>query len=253
MTNETMDTRGAHERAQRRRCGPLARAGAGAAVAALTLALAACGGGSGGKKTLRAANTLPAETPTLANVGLKTPIPLSPGELLTAQDLASRGSGSAGRGDFTGARLLIPKIKVDAPFTVKTVPGSGVMPNPNSWDDVAYYDFSNWPGKGGTPGKGGNIVLAGHVDYIRHGPAVFWDLRELQQGDTITIKMEDGSSINYDVVFNKYTPADAGNFDQVVSATEGESMTLITCTGDFSAGHYNQRQVVWARRVGTAG
>ncbi|MHB8515955.1 MAG: class F sortase, partial [Dehalococcoidia bacterium] len=189
-------------------------------------------------------------TPTPgANVGLKTPLAVSPGAELTAQDLAVRGTGPAGRGPFEGTRLIIPKIKVDAPFTVKTVPASGQMPNPNSWDDVVWYDFSSWPGLGGTPGKGGNVVVAGHVDYIRHGPAVFWDLRELKPGDKIEIKMKDGSTITYEVVFNKFLPADATNFQQVVAASADESMTLITCTGDFNNGHYNQRQIVWARRL----
>jgi LPXTG-site transpeptidase (sortase) family protein len=250
MSQETMDLQDARSAPPRRRV-PRARMLALTAAAALTaLALAACGGG--GKKSATPENTKPAETPTIANVGLKTPIPVSPGALLTAQDLASRGSGDAGRGPFTGVRLVIPKINVDAPFSVHTVPGSGVMPNPNSWDDVAYYDFSSFPGKGGTPGKGGNIVVAGHVDYIHHGPAVFWDLRELQAGDTVTMKLADGSSLNYQVVFNKYVPADNADFDGIVAATEEESMTLITCTGDFAAGHYNERQVVWARKVGSA-
>ena len=160
-----------------------------------------------------------------------------------------RGTGVAGRGDFTGDRLIIPSINVDAPFSVKTVPGNGVMPNPNSWDDVVYYDFSNWPGLGGTPGKGGNIVLAGHVDYIHHGPAVFWDLRELKSGDQVQVKTKDGALITYEVVYNKFVGADAADFNQIVSATADESMTLITCTGDFNNGHYNQRQIVWARRV----
>ena len=60
------------------------------------------------------------------------------------------------------------------------------MPNPNGSDDVAYYNFSAWPGKGGAPGQGGNSVFAGHVDSGRapckNGTvpppceAVFWDI-----------------------------------------------------------------------------
>lgn len=224
-----------------------------AMVFLLALLSAACGGGSSAKNSTGTPGTPTSasiSTPTPgANIGLKTPIPVSPGSTLTAQDLAARGTGQPGRGPFEGVRLIIPRIKVDAPFSVKTVPASGQMPNPNSWDDVAWYDFSNWPGLGGTPGKGGNVVVAGHVDYIRHGPAVFWDLRELKAGDKVEIKMKDGSTITYEVVFNKIVPANTGNFDQVVAATAGESMTLITCTGDFNRGEYNQRQIVWAKRV----
>jgi hypothetical protein len=141
--------------------------------AAVVLAAAACGGGgksnASGTTTADASSTA-VETPTPGqNAGLKTPIAISPGSELTPQDLANRGTGTPGRGDFTGARLIIPRIEVDAPFSYKVVGTDGQMPNPNSWDDVAYYDFSQWPDLGGLPGKGGNIVVAGHVDYIRHG------------------------------------------------------------------------------------
>jgi LPXTG-site transpeptidase (sortase) family protein len=221
----------------------------GAFAGAVALVAVACGGGGKSSKTPGASAAVP--TPTAgANIGIKTPpATISPGGDLTAADLAARGAGQPGRGDFEGVRLVIPKIKVDAPFSAKVVPGSGQMPNPNSWDDVVYYDFSKWPGLGGTPGKGGNIVVAGHVDYIHHGPAVFWDLRELQAGDQIQVKMKDGSVITYSVVFNKHTDAEGADFQSIVSATADESMTLITCTGDFANGHYNERQIVWAKRV----
>ncbi|HZP56390.1 MAG TPA: class F sortase [Dehalococcoidia bacterium] len=223
------------------------------AVVAIVAGIVLATGGGGGNEQARAetptAGVSDDASPTPASAGLKTPIAISPGDELTAQDLAARGTGEPARGDFTGDRLIIPKIGVDAPFSYKVVPGNGVMPNPNSWDDVAYYDFSSWPGMGGLPGKGGNVVLAGHVDYIRHGPAVFWDLHKLERGDRVQIRLKDGSTVEYEVMFNKFVSEDAGNFNQIVSATADESVTLITCSGDFVNGHYNQRQIVWARRV----
>jgi LPXTG-site transpeptidase (sortase) family protein len=114
---------------------------------------------------------------------------------------------------------------------------------------VAYYDFSQWPGLGGLPGKGGNVVLAGHVDYIRYGPAVFWRLHELEVGDTMEIQMADGTTATYKVEFNKQLDASAADWTPIVEATADESITLITCGGQFEAGHYNNRQIVWGRRV----
>jgi LPXTG-site transpeptidase (sortase) family protein len=224
------------------------------AVAAIAVLAVAC---SSGKKKGSGTGTPGAGgTPTIeatgtagANAGLKTPIAISPGNMLTKEDLAARGSGVPGRGDFNGARLVIPKVEIDAPFSDKVVPLDGQMPNPNSWDDVAYYDFSQFPDKGGLPGKGGNIVLAGHVDYIRHGPAVFWRLHELAAGDIVTIRLTDGSEINYKIEFNKVLDPNEADWSGIVSATADESVTLITCTGVFEAGHYNNRQVAWGRRV----
>lgn len=90
-------------------------------------------------------------------------------------------------------RFIIEKFGVDAPLTYRSVGLDGAMPNPDGPDDVAYYDFSAWPGKGGAPGKGGNAVFAGHVDSgakpCRNGTvpppcqAVLWDLNGLKVGD----------------------------------------------------------------------
>jgi LPXTG-site transpeptidase (sortase) family protein len=216
--------------------------------AVAVLAAAACGGGSksdaSGKTPEDAAGAPTATTTPGQNAGLKTPIAISPGDQLTPQDLANRGTGEPGRGDFTGERLIIPKIGVDAPFSYKVVGGDGQMPNPNSWDDVAYYDFSQWPNLGGLPGKGGNVVVAGHVDYIRHGPAVFWRLHELEPGDVVTVRMTDGSEASYKIEFNKVLDPGAADWTGIVAATADESITLITCGGEFEAGHYNMRQIV---------
>jgi LPXTG-site transpeptidase (sortase) family protein len=189
-------------------------------------------------------------TPTPgANAGEKTPIAFSAGDLLTQADLAARGTGEPGRGPFTGARLVIPKIDLSAEFSHKTVGTDGQMPNPNGPEDVAWYDFAQWPGLGGIPEEGGNVVLAGHVDYINYGPAVFWRLDELQPGDEITIEMQDGSAVTYVVEFNKHITVGEADWTGIVQATADESITLITCSGEFEAGHYNNRQIVWGRRV----
>jgi LPXTG-site transpeptidase (sortase) family protein len=119
------------------------------------------------------------------------------------------------------------------------------MPNPDGPEDVAYYDFGQWPGLGGLPGQGGNVVLAGHVDYIDYGQAVFWDLGKLKIGDRIQIRMKDGSVIEYQVGFNKHIDANANWGDR---RDRAESITLITCSGEFSAG-----TTTTARSSGAAG
>jgi LPXTG-site transpeptidase (sortase) family protein len=219
----------------------------------VVVAVSASGGGGDGDDLASAgsptAQATAAVTETPGSAGLVTPIPVSPGAKLTLQDLAARGSGLPARGPFEGERLIIPKIGVDAPFTYKLVGGDGQMPNPNGPSDVAYYDFANWPGLGGLPGKGGNVVLAGHVDYIRHGPAVFWDLSKLVAGDRVQIKMKDGSVLEYEIVFNKTITVGEADWTAIVAGTDPESLTMITCGGEFEAGHYSDRQIVWGRRV----
>jgi LPXTG-site transpeptidase (sortase) family protein len=226
----------------------------GVVALAVALAAAACGGGSKKNATptghaTKSATAAPSAT--AVHAGILTPIAISPGDLLTHADLAARGVGTPGRGDFNGDKLMIPKIGVDASFSYHVVGADGQMPNPNGPTDVAYYDFSQWPNDGGLPGDGGNVVLAGHVDYIHYGPAVFWRLHELVPGDMITIQMKDGTKYNYKVEFNKQIAADTSSADwsDIVSATADESITLITCGGTFEAGHYDHRTIVWGRRV----
>ncbi len=145
-------------------------------------------------------------------------------------------------------RLKIPAIKVDAPISVKGVDGRGVMQDPDSWYDVVWYNFSGRPGFG----SGNNAVFAGHVDYIRHGPAVFWDLNKLKPGDPVDVVLGDGTDYTYHVTSMAVYGANDAPVDQIIGPTNTESVTLITCNGTFSAGEYNNRLVVRAERPNSA-
>jgi len=149
-------------------------------------------------------------------------------------------------------RLIIPAIKVDAPVTAKTVDSDGLMPPPDGPQDVVVYDFSALPGLGGSPGAGGNVILAGHVDYHDYGPAVLWDLRDVKDGDQITVRLGDGTEYEYIARSNRVVDPAAISFNDIVAATPEESLTVITCAGDFDPGTqtYDLRRVVWAVRAG---
>ncbi|HLF76677.1 MAG TPA: class F sortase [Dehalococcoidia bacterium] len=156
-------------------------------------------------------------------------------------------------------RFIVPKFGVDAPLTYRKVGPDGQMPNPDGPDDVAYYDFSEWPGLGGAPGKGGNAVFAGHVDSgskpCQNGSvpppcqAVLWDLNGLKVGDEIEVRVG-GQNYKYRVTSNQPVPAATGPWDQIVAATSDETLTIITCAGSFNreTRSYSDRQVVVAVR-----
>lgn len=142
-------------------------------------------------------------------------------------------------------RIVIEKIGVDAPVSVKGVDRNGVMQDPNGAWDVAWYNFS------AKPGWGGNAVFSGHVDYINIGPAVFWNLRRLSDGDLVRVRLGDGTEYEYRVVSTvRYTAYNAPVAD-IIGHTEKESVTLITCGGtwDARAREYTERLVVRAERV----
>ena len=143
------------------------------------------------------------------------------------------------------ARLVIPDAEIDAPIVVKGVDNAGVMIAPDKAYDVAWYDFS------AHPGFGGNAVFAAHVDYVNVGPAVFWNLKDLEPGDIIDIRLNDGTVYRYAVNFKQQYDSATAPVNEIVGATPKESVTLITCSGTFnSATHqYDKRLVVRAERI----
>jgi LPXTG-site transpeptidase (sortase) family protein len=163
----------------------------------------------------------------------------TPGPTATPSDRFGPGSESQ------IARLVIPIAEIDAPVVVKGVDNAGVMQAPDNAFDTAWYDFS------AKPGWGGNAVFSGHVDYVDVGKAVFWNLKDLSQGDIIEIRMADGATYQYAVNFREQYDAATAPVDQIVGPTPAETITLITCSGTFNSSthQYDKRLVVRAERI----
>ncbi len=143
------------------------------------------------------------------------------------------------------ARVVIPAAKVDAPIVTKGVDSQSVMQAPDNATDVVWYDFSS------RPGGGSNAVFSGHVDYVKVGPAVFWNMRDLQPGDNVEIRYADGTSIAYAVSAVNTFDAATAPIDQIVGSTPNDVLTFITCAGTFNpvTHQYDKRLVVRARKV----
>ena len=191
-------------------------------------------------------NQAPTPEPTPEPPPPPTPIP----EPTAVPQLTTLGSGD---------RLSIPRFGINAPLTYKTVGSNGQMPDPDGSDDVAYYNFANFPGFGGAPGRGGNAVFAGHVDsghnrcdYGKTPPpcaAVLWNLSKVGIGDEISVQIS-GTVYTYRVT-SATSVSETADWQPIVSATAKESITIITCGGSFNARthSYDSRQVVKAERV----
>jgi LPXTG-site transpeptidase (sortase) family protein len=231
------------------------------AIAGTGIGFAAMHGGGGSKAQAHAGAT---QSPTEAATGTATATPLptetpASAGLQATNDTSQAPSGGYARvqprsGSGPGAAqgtemsLNIPSIGVSASVYSRSVGTNGVMGNPLGAWDVIWYDFSNFSGLGGYPGDpGANAVFAGHVDYIHVGPAVFWSLRDLSPGDRVTVSTSNGP-ITYAVQWTQWAAPDV-DFSQFVAKTGHDSITLVTCIGDFAAGHYSNRFIVRGVRV----
>jgi LPXTG-site transpeptidase (sortase) family protein len=130
-------------------------------------------------------------------------------------------------------------------------PKTNIMQSPNNKDDVAYYDFTTHPGNGcSAPNKCANTVMSGHVDWYTKQTGVFWNLKDLKNGDEIDIKLADGVTYKYKVAANTVYKDEDAPIQEILGDTPQESVTLITCAGDFDpkSQEYNNRRVVRAVR-----
>lgn len=142
-----------------------------------------------------------------------------------------------------GFRMVIDKLGLDAPVTTFGLDENLVPQVPYTGTDVAWYDFS------ARPGTGGNAVFAGHV--LWSGPAVFYDLDQLEKGDEVRLQGHDGTRVVYRVseVFQVDT-RDPESL-KVMWDTTRDVITIITCSGKFIdtgdpilGGDYTHRLIV---------
>ncbi len=128
--------------------------------------------------------------------------------------------------------LSIEKLGIEkARVLPMGVNSKGELSTPNNIFDVGWYDAS------GKPGQGGTMIIDGH----NGGPhvfGVFKNLPELVKGDKIIIERGDGEMFIYNVVENEtvaLADSDAYMKTAAKSPVAGkESVTLISCTGEWS-------------------
>lgn len=120
----------------------------------------------------------------------------------------------------------------------------GTMQTPDDFAIAGWYKHSP------TPGEIGPSIIVGHVDnYL--GPAVFFRLKELQQGQLIRIARDDGRTATFSV--DKVETLDQNNFptEAVYGNIDHAGIRLITCGGtyDVLSGRYSHNIVVYGSLV----
>ena len=121
------------------------------------------------------------------------------------------------------ARLLIPRIGVNAKIESRGLDASRNMQTPTDFRDVAWYKL------GPLPGSPGNALLNGHVSWWT-GSAVFTRLAELRAGDRVIVVRGDGTRVTFKVTARRVVAANA-RVASLFAPSANSTLTLITCTG----------------------
>ncbi|CQR55443.1 peptidase C60 sortase A and B [Paenibacillus riograndensis SBR5] len=123
--------------------------------------------------------------------------------------------------------LTIPAISVKAGIQPVSLLENGQMDVPDNTEITGIL----FPGV--LPGGKGNVIIDGHVDSYS-GPAVFFKLKKLKQGDKVIVSSKTGRQLTYIVEsVEAFTPAEAP-MERIFGETGERRMNLITCTGRYS-------------------
>ncbi|MGG4488029.1 sortase domain-containing protein [Metabacillus idriensis] len=141
---------------------------------------------------------------------------------------------------ITPVKVEIPSINVEANIEQVGIIENGQMGVPQAINDVGWFE------PGVKPGNRGSAVLAGHVD-SKTGPAIFFNLKDLKQGDEIIVTDEKGTALTFIVKNQESYPRGSAPIDEIFQTVEGQNLNLITCSGTFnrSAGTHEERLVVF--------
>ena len=130
---------------------------------------------------------------------------------------------------------------------------NGIPQVPDNPYDVVWYNWST------PPGHGSNAVFAGHVDWTVNGQpvlGVFYHIRDLEVGDIVEVKLEDGTDYKYSVIGNLALSDEDPQSMEWMGATPTDMVTLITCGGvwtpdpnDPLGGNYDHRQFIRAELI----
>ncbi|WP_100374243.1 class F sortase [Bacillus sp. FJAT-45037] len=138
------------------------------------------------------------------------------------------------------SRIQIPSIEVDARTEEVGVLDNGEMGVPEEIDQVGWFE------PGTKPGNVGNAVMAGHVD-SRTGPAIFFRLDELEEGDEVIVSSDSDETYTFVVTGKESYPYDSAPIAEIFGRSDTRNLNLITCTGTFnrSVGTHEERLVVF--------
>ena len=123
---------------------------------------------------------------------------------------------------------------------------NGQIATPSSIFDTGWYQASS------KPGQAGAMFIYGHVSsWTANG--VFYNLKKLKAGDSLSVTRGDNKIFTYHVVSTKIYPYDKVDMNQVLAPIDPKQpgLNLMTCTGKIIKGtsEFSQRLVVFTTQT----
>ena len=139
------------------------------------------------------------------------------------------------------AYLSIPMLGVLAKVEHVGVDKNNNMDIPKDPFNAAWYKH------GPVPGKQGNSVMDGHLDWYGIQEAVFYHLGKLKVGDRVYVRDDKGVDRAFVVSKQLVCPYNNCPLQEVFGATSATRLNLITCNGTFNRTqqNYDKRLVVF--------
>lgn len=139
--------------------------------------------------------------------------------------------------------LSVPAIGIEAQVLPLGTEKDGRMAVPKTPDEVSWFE------PGYMPGQNGRAVIAGHVDAV-DGPAIFWDLADLEAGDEIVVGGGE-EELKFKVYAMESVELDLADVENIFGYRSTPELVLITCSGEynFDRGTREERLVVYAELV----
>ena len=147
----------------------------------------------------------------------------------------------------TPKKLIISSIDLMIDIDPVGVDLEGYHETPKDWK------VAGWYRKSARPAEIGNVIINAHYDDSYGKPAAFWELKNVNLDDRVTVLDSYGRANDYRITNSYYLDINDPERLQVFENNDLEisGLTLITCGGVFlsSDGTYNKRLVVNAELV----
>jgi sortase (surface protein transpeptidase) len=161
--------------------------------------------------------------------------------------------------------IQIPSLKMYAPVVGVGITSKKTMDAPTGYLGDPIWSTAFWYRGSGVPGDVGTATIAGHVTDLYGNPAIFSQIKTLKPGDVIIIHAIDASkdirfvvdqvvmytikqSSDLNILVKIYGVGPATGTKPQPSADGLSHLTLITCGGNFTEGHFDSHAVVYATR-----